>query len=52
MLLVPPQFPVQRANKALQGKVGPDMSFTELKPYLKDIQGIKIDGPSISIEFR
>jgi hypothetical protein len=38
--------------KALQGKVGPDMSFTELKPYLKDIKGIKIDGPSISIEFK
>lgn len=38
--------------KALQGKVGPDVSFTELKPYLKDIKGIKIDGPSISVEFR
>jgi hypothetical protein len=38
--------------KTLQGRVGPDMSFTELKPYLKDIKGIKIDGPSISVEFR
>lgn len=38
--------------KALQGKIGPDMSFTELKPYLKDIKGIKLDGPSISVEFR
>jgi hypothetical protein len=38
--------------KALQSKIGPDLSFTELKPYLKDIKGIKIDGPSISIEFR
>ena len=38
--------------KVLQSKLGPDVSFTELKPYLKDIKGIKIDGPSISIEFR
>lgn len=38
--------------KALQGKIGPDASFSELKPYLKDIKGIKIDGPSISIEFK
>lgn len=38
--------------KALQGKIGPDASLSEVKPYLKDIKGIKIDGPSISIEFR
>ena len=38
--------------KALQGKVGPNVSLTELKPYLKDIKGIKIDGPSINVEFR
>ena len=38
--------------KALQGKIGPDASLTEVKPYLKDIKGIKIDGPSISVEFR
>jgi hypothetical protein len=38
--------------KALQGKIGPDASLSEIKPYLKDIKGIKIDGPSISIEFR
>jgi hypothetical protein len=38
--------------KLLQSKMGPDMSFTDLKPYLKDIKGIKIDGPSISIEFK
>ena len=31
--------------KALQGKVGPDASFSEVRPYLKDIKGIKIDGP-------
>ena len=38
--------------KALQGKIGPDASLTSVKPYLKDMKGIKIDGPSISVEFR
>jgi hypothetical protein len=38
--------------KALTGKLGPDASLTEVKPFLKDIKGIKIDGPSISVQFR
>lgn len=38
--------------KALQGKIGPGASFSEIKPYLKDLKGIKIDGPSISVEFK
>lgn len=38
--------------KALQDQIGPDASFSAVKPYLKDIKGIKIDGPSISVEFR
>jgi hypothetical protein len=38
--------------KALQSKIGPSVSLTEVRPYLKDIKGIKIDGPSISVEFR
>ena len=38
--------------KALQGKVGPDASFSDIKPFLKDIKGIKIDGPSISVQFK
>jgi hypothetical protein len=38
--------------KALLAKIGPDPSLTEVKPYLKDIKGIKIDGPSITVEFR
>lgn len=38
--------------KALQGKIGPDASLSSVKPYLQDIRGIKIDGPSISVEFR
>lgn len=38
--------------KALQSKIGPDVSLTDVKPLLKDIKGIKIDGPSITVEFR
>ena len=38
--------------KALQGKIGPGASFSDVKPYLKDIKGIKIDGPSIRVEFK
>jgi hypothetical protein len=38
--------------RALQGKITPGASFSEVKPYLKDIKGIKIDGPSIKVEFR
>jgi hypothetical protein len=38
--------------KALQGKIGPNASLSEVKPYLKDIKGIKVDGPSINVQFR
>ena len=38
--------------KALQGKLGPDTSLSAIKPYLKDIKGIKVDGPTISVEFK
>jgi hypothetical protein len=38
--------------KALQGKIGPGASLSEVKPFLKDFKGIKIDGPSITVEFR
>ena len=38
--------------KALQGKINPDASFSDIKPYLKDIKGIKIDGPSINVQFK
>jgi hypothetical protein len=38
--------------KALTGKLGPDASLSEVKPFLKDVKGIKIDGPSISVEFK
>jgi hypothetical protein len=38
--------------RALQGQITPGASFSDVKPYLKDIKGIKIDGPSIKVEFR
>jgi hypothetical protein len=38
--------------KALQSKVKPGASLSEVKPYLKDIKGIKIDGPTVNIEFK
>jgi hypothetical protein len=38
--------------KALQGKLGPDASLSAVKPYLKDIKGIKVDGPTINVEFK
>ena len=38
--------------KVLQGKLGPDASLSAIKPYLKDIKGIKVDGPTISVEFK
>ena len=45
-------FADQEKLKALQGKVRPGASLTEVKPYLKDIDGIKIDGPTINVEFK
>lgn len=38
--------------RELQGKLGPDSSLSQIKPFLKDVKGIKIDGPSITVEFR
>ena len=45
-------FADQEKLKALQGKIGPGASLTEVKPYLKDIKGIKIDGPTVTGEFK
>lgn len=45
-------FADQEKLKALQGKVGPGASLTEVKPYLKDVKGIKLDGPTVSVTFR
>jgi hypothetical protein len=45
-------FADQEKLKALQGKIGPGASLSEVKPYLKDVKGIKIDGPTVSVEFK
>ena len=38
--------------KELQGRFGKDASLSQVKPYLKDIKGIKVDGPVITVEFK
>ena len=38
--------------KTLQSKVRPGASISELRPYLKDIKGVKVNHPSITIEYR
>ena len=45
-------FQDQEKLKALQGKIGPGASLSEVKPYLKDVKGIKIDGPTVTVEFK
>ena len=42
----------EAALKELTGKLRPDASFGEVKPLLKNIKGIKIDGPSITVQFK
>jgi hypothetical protein len=38
--------------KELQSKIGPGATISEIKPYLKDVKGVKINNPTVSIEFR
>jgi hypothetical protein len=38
--------------KALQSKVQPGSSISELRPYLKDIKGVKINHSALTVEFR
>lgn len=38
--------------KELQSKVKPGASISEVKPYLKDIKGIKINEPVVTVEFK
>jgi hypothetical protein len=38
--------------KTLQSKVKPGVSLAELRPYLKDIKGVKINNPALTIEYR
>jgi hypothetical protein len=37
---------------ALQSKIKPGISLAELRPYLKDIKGVKFNHPTVTIEFR
>jgi hypothetical protein len=38
--------------KSLQTKIKPGASLAELRPYLKDIKGVKVNHPSVTIEYR
>ena len=38
--------------KTLQSKVKPGASLADLRPYLKDIKGVKINHPTVIIEYR
>ncbi len=38
--------------KTLQSKVKPGASISELRPYLKDIKGVKVNHTAVTIEFR
>ncbi len=38
--------------KELQKVLGPGASVSELKPYLKDVKGLKINGPVVTIAFK
>jgi len=38
--------------KALQSKFKPGMTLSEVRPYLKDVKGVKINNPNLTIEFR
>ena len=45
-------FADEEKLKALQSKIQPGVSISELRPYLKDIKGVKVNHPSVTIEFR
>lgn len=38
--------------RALQPKIRPGASLSELRPYLKEIKGVKINHPTVTIEYR
>lgn len=38
--------------KEVQKALGPNASIAELKPYLKDIKGLKVNDPVVTISFR
>lgn len=38
--------------RTLQSKIKPGLSLAEIRPYLKDIKGVKVNHPSVTIEYR
>jgi hypothetical protein len=38
--------------KTLQSNIKPGASLSELRPYLKDIKGVKVNHPTLTIEYR
>jgi hypothetical protein len=42
----------EAALNALQSKIGPGASIADVKPYLKDIKGVKINHSSVTVEFK
>ena len=38
--------------KQMQKALGPNASVSELKPYLKDVKGLKVNDPVVTIAFR
>jgi hypothetical protein len=38
--------------RALQSKIRPGASIAEVKPYLKDVKGVKINNPVVTVEYR
>ena len=45
-------FENEAALTALQSKVRPGASIADVRPYLKDVKGVKINNPTVTIEFR
>jgi hypothetical protein len=45
-------FEDQEKLKALQSKIGPGATISEIKPYLKDVKGVKINNPTVMVEFK
>jgi len=45
-------FEDQDKLKELQSKIRPNATISEIKPYLKGIKGVKINNPTVRIEYR
>jgi hypothetical protein len=45
-------FEDEAALKALEGRIGPGTSVSEMRPHLKNLKGLKVNDPVVTIEFR